>query len=429
MYNPQILVSSFAGVVGTRQSNRPGVPVISGTMASSSSGVFVQSKHPLVTLENIFDSAPDFNINKYPVWVSGSAYIINQVANDSGVLYKSKTNQSSSTVAPHSDATNWILSYPFSDWLQGIFNQAPVNMISEVIKQFKLQEMGKVILERQQLFMSSGNRHTQIVPSGNLVGFEMLIDSGEGLLVQIDKFGTQFTEQQTLPIYIWHTGTNNFVYNFNLILGSGSSFNWVAVTTAIMQLNTTLNSVGTFLICYFEDDLNPGNQAISKEWDSASAPCGGCTGEDLLAYNRWSQYTAFRNVKFPSSAIDYVNFTLPDMTKAVYGSKTNWGLNLSLTIRCDLTNYITYNPNLYADTLAMQLALEFLKIIAQSSRIEPSLAQIKNQARAELNLLEKSTFINSYKDSIASLRVDLSGFSKACQPCNDRVKKGKWRSV
>ncbi len=116
------------------------------------------------------------------------------------------------------------------------------------------------------------------------------------------------------------------------------------------------------------------------------------------------------------------------MSKAVFNSMTNWGLNFSLTVKCDLTDFILRSKKMYADTFAMQLALEFLKSIAQSTRVDVAMQQIKIQARAELNIDEKSTFINQYWDSIKSLKIDMSGFSKSCQPCDETNKRktGRW---
>ena len=77
MYQPDLLRAGFSEVVGYLQANVPtigGIPIpqITAPLTVSESGIYVQDKHPLVSLENIFAAAPDFNLSNYPVWISGS---------------------------------------------------------------------------------------------------------------------------------------------------------------------------------------------------------------------------------------------------------------------------------------------------------------------------------------------------------------------
>lgn len=431
MYNPASLRAAFSGVVGILQSNLPQVPQINSPLIDSSSGIYVQDKHPLVSLENIWYAAPDFNANNYAAWVNGNAYAKGVATNDGGKLYQAINTLNPSTVAPHLDATNWVLFNPFQSYVQQKFNQAVTNLFSEVVKIFKLQDKSRAILERQQLYRGGGSKNSTVVGDDSFVGFEMLIQQAEALLVQIDAIGCQFTEAQDLEFYLYHTSKFDApVTSQSIAVGGSSSFTWNDVVNFIMMyLNE--NTQGTYIIGYYQSDLTPGNQAITKDWDCSQVPCTSCDGSDLMMYNRWSRYTAFRNIKIPASGLDIVNKTLPDLSKCQYGYISNWGMNFSLTVRCDLTDFIIYSKTLYADALAMQLALEFLKTIALSTRIDPAQAQIKNQARAELNLTEKSTFINQYWNTVRALKADMSGFSTSCQP-SDGGKSGKkitWGSI
>ena len=429
MYNPTALKAGFSGVIGFLQANLPQIPQISAPLTTSSTGVYVQDKHPLVSLENIYYCAPDFGINNYPIWLSGSDYVLGFAVNDGGTLYVTTSALTPSTIAPHLDLAHWALFNPFQTWLLQKFNQGVVNLFAEVVKQLKLQDGGKAILEQQQLFRGVGNINTLIVPDGSAVGFEILPQQAEGLMVQIDKLGTQFTQAQTLNFYFYNSDKPSAALAvFAVPVGGSSNFSWSDIVNCIMQYMAQ-NTDSTYIFCYFEGDLNAGNQAVSKEWNCSSAPCAGCDGQDLLMYNRWSRYTAFRNIKIPPAGLD--GYALPDLSQAIYGSKTNWGMNFSLTVRCDLTNFILYKPFLYADVLAMQICLELLKTMAHTTRIDPAVAQIKVNARAELNVMEKSTFINRYWESIESLELDMSGFSSSCQPCTNgkKQKAGKYRSV
>ena len=434
MYQPDLLRAGFSEVVGYLQANVPtigGIPIpqITAPLTVSESGIYVQDKHPLVSLENIFAAAPDFNLSNYPVWISGSNYNKGVAVNDTlvGALYTANSALVNDVVAPSLDNANWTPFNPFQSYLLQKFNQSVTNLFSEVVKLFKLQDKGKAIIEKQQLFRGGGSRYTTIIGDGSFVGFEILTQQAEALIVQIDAIGLQFTQSQSLNFYLYHSanpGAPLKVIPVNT--AANSNFVWSQVVNVIMQY-LQQNTQGTYIAGYFQNDLINGNQAISKSWDCSSVPCSDCDGADLLMYNRWSRYTAFRNIKVPNA---FLNGTaLPNLNNAVYNSVTNWGLNFSLTVRCDLTDFILRSKFYYSDALAMQLCLEHLRSIAQSSRIETTLAQIKNQARQELNLQEKSTFINQYWNTVRALEADMSGFSNACQPDNKSGKGGKWRTV
>ena len=431
MYKPSVLRTAFAELVGILPSNLPQVPAIGAPLTVSDSGVYVQDKHNIVSLENVWYCAPDFNPNNYQSWVSGSNYARGIAVNYLGVLYISLAAILNDTTTPSTDPTNWALFNPFQAWLQQKYNQAVTNLFAEVIKMFKLQDKAKALLERQQLFRGGGSYRNTIIPSGNFVCFEVIVEQAEGLMVSIDQIGAQFTIKQALNIYVYHSSQLSAPIKTISIQTAGTSngdFVWND-TPGTDLVYMDFNSVGSYFIGYFEADLVNGNSAISRDWDCNSAPCASCDGSDVIMYNRWSRYTAFRNIKITSAGLNGLAF--PNLNNAAYDSNTNWGLNFSLTVRCDLSNFIVYSKFQYTDAFAMQLCLELMRSIATSTRVNPALDQIKNIARSELNVDEKSSFINQYWDSVRSVKIDMSNFSKSCQPCDTdgNRKKMTFRSI
>lgn len=429
MYNIATLRAAFLSQVGILQSDIPQVPKISAPLTISNTGVYVQDKHPLVSLQNIWYSAPDFNPNNWYSWVSGSDYVSGSVVNVSGSLFQALNNLTNDTVSPPSDSTNWIAYNPFQSWLLQNYNQAVSNLFAEVVRRKKLSHMGKAIMERQQLYRGGGNLSKTIISEGAAVGFEITIQSAEGLLVIIDMLGIQATyAQPDMKYYLYSSTVHAPLNQWDEAIASPTTFTWVELNdggspsslNAIMKY-LAQNTQGTYFIIYYQDDLL--GQAISKEWDCSSAPCYGCDGANTMMYNTWSRYVTMRSIKVPASALD-TDRNLFDTSKIIYGTNTNWGLNLSLTVRCDLTDFIIYSKNLYTDVLAYQLSKEFLMKIAQSARINPNESQIQTKASADLDPKFPGSWINDYNDAVDALNLDMSGFSKVCMPC-DNTKKMK----
>lgn len=429
MYNVPALIAGFEGFVGILQSNLPQIPQIGEPLILSDSGVYLQDKHPLVSLENIWYAAPDFSWTNWLGWVSMGVYSIGAQVGYSGKIYIA-TSAVTGVIPPDADTGNWAIYNPFQVWLQQKYNQAVKNLFAEVVKIKKLHHMAKSLLERQQLYRGGGSLNQVIISTHTFVGFEILVQQAEGLMVILDQAGIQTTEtQSTLTFYLYHSTVDAALETSDTAITQVNTFNWVDLTNGtaanMIMMYLAQNTAGVYYFGYYQDDLT--GQAISKQWNCSQQPCVGCTGVDVTMYNKWSRYVTMRNIQVPSSAFGE-DRTLFDTSKIIYNTNTNWGLNLSITVRCDLTDFILYSKPLYADTFAMQLAREMLSAIASNSRINPTNNQIQTDARADLDIKFPGSWIRQYYDSIESLNLDMSGFSKACMPC-DNTKKMKWRSV
>lgn len=434
MYNVSQLKTGFQSLVGTLQSNLPQVPQISAPLTDSLSGIYVQDKHSLVTLENVWYAAPNFSPQNWNNWVSGSNYVLGYVVNVSGVLYRAKVALTNDIVSPPSDPTNWEVYDPFQNWLLQKYNQAITNLFAEVVKRKKLMNMGKAIMERQQLYRGGGNIQNLVISDDSFVGYEFNIQSAEGLIVLIDEIGIQSTETQAeMDFYLYHTDNKAYLGKWTLPIADSYTFSWQKLlnSSSPAQYNCIMeymaqNTTGSYIFGYYQRDLT--GQAISKQWDCSTSPCIGCNSIDLNFYNQWSRWTTMRNVKVPASALQFGSRDMFDTNAIVYGNMSNWGMNLSMTVRCDLTRYILYSKYLFADAFAMQYAKELLDVIAKNARLDPIVAKIQTKAAADLDIRFPGSWVKSYYDSIDALNLDMSGFSKVCMPC-DNTKKMKWRTI
>lgn len=436
MYNVATLQAAFSGLVGIRQGDLPNTPNIIGSITSSSSGVYIQDKHPLLSLDNLFYAAPDFSPQIYKRWVSGNDYVVGNLVIDQtdGNIYQCIVNVTDDTTAPSSDPVNWLQGngIPLSNWLTNKYNQSVTNLFAEVVKRKKLNNAGKTVLERQQLYRGSGSVRNLIVSDGSFVGFQIAPAQAEGLLTYIDQIGIQLTEaQESMNFYLYHSESLAPICTWSLGVANPYTFQWQNLTDGDGNPNAILqylkqNTYGVYFFGYYQDDLV--GQAVSKDWD-CTTPCIGCDSWNLNAYNNWSQYTRFDNIKVPSSAFGESR-DLFDCSKITHNQYTNWGLNMSMTVRCDLTTFIIYisrNADV-ADAFAMQFAKELILSIASSNRINPFNTQMQEMARAELDRKFPGAWINDWEKSIDAIELDMSGFSKSCLPCS-RANKIKIGSI
>ncbi len=425
MYNPALIQASFKKLVGFMQPDDPQTPMIpaGNDLLLSDSGIYLQNVHPLCTIDNLWLAAPDFTLAKYYAWVSMTPYLTGNKRTDGGKIYQCILSVTSAT-HPSADPTHWAVYDPFTAWLIQLYTQSSSNMLGEIVQRKKLLKMGKAILEKQRLYNGYGQSIDLIVKSGRFLGFIFKPQPAEGLTIQIDKVGFQGNHDENLPIYIYHT-SKDFETWSQIIATTANDFSWEDLLNAVVAYSD-YNSEGFYVFGYYEDDLI--GQAVNKAWNCAVMPVVSCCdGINLAMYNKWSRYTTFRNLQVPASALQ-PDKSLFDITKISLDSNSNWGLNLSITVRCDLTNTVIASRLFLADAFAKQLALECLKKIAYSNRGNPFNGNIKQLAMADLDPKVSGSFINDYNKAIDAANMDLSGFNRACMP-EDATQSMKWSSL
>jgi len=432
MYNPAAIQASFQKLVGILPPYDPRTPKLTGDLLDSDSGIYVQNIHPLCSLDNIYYAAPDFTVENWYAWESGNDYFTDDQVRYGNKIYQAVVDVPNSTVDPATAGTGvWIVINPFQNWVQQKYNQAASNMIMQIVQAKKLSGMGKALLERQQLYRGTGNINNLVIKQGRFVGYIIKPASSEGLIMQIDLAGIQSTAAQAeLNFYLYHSSQEDPLGIFPIEITKPNTFDFQELLDGtapcvLPYMGGGVNSEGYYIFGYYEDDLV--GQAISKSWNCAVVPCYACDGIDAEMYNRWSRFTTMRQVLFTSANI-YPDRKLPNINNIGYQLGENWGVNFSITVRCDLTNTIIYSRLQLADAFAKQLAKEFITAIAQSSRVNPANAQIQTQARAELDVKFPGSWINDYNQAIEAANIDLSGFNAACMP-KDASRKLNWSTI
>lgn len=429
MFNPPLIQATFQGLVGLLQPNDPNVPQIptGNALLTSNTGLYMQNIHPLASLENLFYAAPDFTIYKWAAWISGAAYVANNVVNyTDGNLYKCILAVTGTT-APPADATHWVLYRPFIDWLTQFYTQASTNYIGEVVQRKKLLKMGKALIEKQEIYRGYGNQNNLIVGLGRAVGFELKPAPVDGLLMQIDQIGIQLSAVQTeLNLYLYHSSQLAPITVFHVANIGRQNFDWQALSNCILGFKTHgTDTSGVYYLVYYEADLT--GQAVAKTWDFTSAPCIGCDSVNAAAYNKWSKYTRIRTIEVAAQYLDPAR-NLFDINYISYNTNSNFGLNLTVTVRCDLTQRIVDTRLLFGDGFAKQLAYEALKVIAYSGRINPYNDKVNKMAMADLDPKISGAYICEWDEAVDAANMDLTGFSQSCMP-EDNTKNITWGSV
>ncbi len=295
----------------------------------------------------------------------------------------------------------------------------------------KIEGATKSILESVTLFEGGGMIIDKEIKTGRFVGYSIGMNAQRDLSAVIRRLGTQFSEANPdFKLYVYHSSQAEPVKVFDLNLTKVNSFEWSRLLDSGLDFVLPYSadghgSGGYFYIGYYEDDLE--GQAINREYDFANAPtCGSCSNNYAL-YQSWSQYFDIVPFYVPAS---YLEDILPgdpggpllwDLGVMQASYTRNFGLNLDLSVRCDVTDYLCRERGIFASAMAKQVTVDLLNILAFSTRNNAITKEVKSAAIYALNNRDNNTPGESKRleSAIKALSFDMSGLNSACLPCDN----------
>jgi hypothetical protein len=112
-----------------------------------------------------------------------------------------------------------------------------------------------------------------------------------------------------------------------------------------------------------------------------------------------------------------------DIEKNTYTNTHNYGINLEVSVACDLTDFIIAQRAIFATTLQKQLAVDVLRTLALNPDVRVNRNQ-SNASKAELlyeidgNPQGRATGLGKeLEDAYAALDLDTRGIDRICLSC------------
>jgi len=190
---------------------------------------------------------------------------------------------------------------------------------------------------------------------------------------------------------------------------------------------------GSWYLCYKQSALNTLNQkAIRKDKDWSKEPCGSCSRREIQTWMAWSKYLEIHPFKLSEELV--TDNKMWDAEDNIYTYDNNYGINLDVSINCDITDFIIDQKMLFQDIIAKQVAIDMLREFAYNANVRTNRNSI-NASRVDIlyeidgdsSSLKKSGL--SYQLDLAFKAVELSteGIDRVCMPCkNNGI---KYRSI
>ena len=429
--------NSLLHLIGWRQSyDRNDGTWLSESLTESESGLYYQDVHPLLTLQNLMCIAPDFKNIEYPQHSSSKTYKKGEVVTVEDKHYKALKNVPQDVLITNDEY--WIVTNPFSEWLETKTKASITKAVNRYINEKAVKGTFKALCEKKTLFDGTGRIYDTVDNKQNLVGFEIVPIRAKGVTTKINRIGLQFTQPGEYTIVILHSSLMEPFYQETFTKQAANSMEWFTPSEELYlpYENDKIDAGGSWYICYMQSNLPQDSKAIRKSRDWSEGPCNECSRHEFEAWKVWSRYIEVNPFYVNEEFVPVVNGEIQmfDVQDIFNDYSTNYGLNLDITIACDITDFIVDQKSLMQDYIGKSLAVDFLREFAYNPNVRTNRNSI-NASRPDIlyeidgdsSSMKKSGLSYQLETSLKALEISTEGMDRVCMPC---VNHGiKYRTV
>lgn len=427
------ICEALKNVCGWERSYDP-AKAIDDNLTQTESGLYFQGAHPLLTLDNMEAIMPDDWGIQYPVWDALTQWKQNKVVqygndtNGNKLFWKAKADNVGEE--PTEDSLFWSKYNILSDFLERMTRNGIATAIQTFTQIKQLDKETRNLLERRTFFDGAGRIRATLQNNHKLVGFEIVPVRAMGVTAKIEKIGLQMTGGTgVVRMYLFHSSQIDPIKTFDLnFTVTNGGFQWFPLTDCYLPyISDKNNAGGAWFLCYNQDELPAGMEAINVSKDWSREPCGTC---NIGSVEVWRELTKYLQVtpfmyNAPETFAEYPE--LWDIAYTMYTRTQNYGLNCEITIGCDLTDFIISQRQIFQTVIQRQVAAIALRTLAMN----PNVRVNRNQSNAtRMDILYELDGNTSgvrpgglgydLKKSYEALQIDTQGLDRICLACNNR---------
>ena len=407
-------------LVGWEQSYDP-QGQIADAMTESESGLTFQQAHPMVTLENIRAIMPEQFMYQYPIYSATETYRKGSNVNNGGKVWESTADDNEGNTPE--DGSKYWTEYDFTSvWIERLTRNAIAKTVQTFLQMKSLLRESKNLLERRSLFDGAGRINNTIENGQRLVGMEIVPAYSMGVTTKLERIGLQMTGATgKVTLYIFHSSQVNPFYTieFDVVKGNGT-MEWKDLKDVYLPY---LGDTGAWYVVYNQADLPVGMEAVNVTKDWSREPCGTCNRGSLEA---WRELTKYIMVSpFRVAALEtFAEFPeMWDIEDNVYTNTHNYGINMELSVGCDLTDFVIKQRAIFATCLQRQLAVDVIRTLAMNPNVRVNRNQ-SNASREDLlyevdgNPQGRATGLGKeLREAYDALDLDTRGIDRICLTC------------
>ena len=416
---------------------------IPAVMTLTESGLTYQGAHPMVTIKNLRSVQPQMDARIYPLWYKYKFYHQGDVVRWGDVIFRAlKDNIAkeprtkdfnddfnddfSRSEGGIGDAGYWEKYDPFTVWMQKLQEQVISQTVQTFLQVKSLMKETKPIMERRTFFDGAGRINNTLAAGQRLVGFEIIPVRSMGVTAKIERIGLQMTGATgKVRMYLFHSSQVEPIQVEDLeFTKTNGGFQWFTMKDWYLPYISEGNdSGGAWYLCYDQADLPEGMECINVAKDWSREPCGTCNIGDLAGWRELTKYLQISPFRVRSSETFKDFPELWDIEENAYTNTVNYGLNVEVTVHCDLTDFIIEQRQMFATVLQREMAARVIRMLA----LNPNVRVNRNQSNAsQFDLLyevdgnpqgRKTGIGYQLEEAYKALDFDTRGIDRICLTC------------
>lgn len=421
MYDRKKVIDALTPLVGLRQNDNPEFENLSPSLLYNGDNVLIQ--HPLINIENLDMCARNYGKYSFPAYNPLTAYTVGQRVTYNDVNYEAIQNGTGQQ--PDTSPLYWEVLNLLDLFLQDVWTNAAEETVNEVFNIKKLHGQTKTLLSSLRAFEGVGQFQDKIMNQGDLVGISIKLLAKNNILSVVEQIGIQLSAPVPgLKFYVYHVSQLEPIAEVTVNHTKSSSFQWHNSNIKLNYLSDDYDTSGLFFIMYDQNQIQlSGAQAIKKQHNFNLPPCAYCNAYNLNAFNSYSKYMMINSVRVQAVNRNTDNpIHLWDVTKTQTTPDNNHGLNFSFTVKCDITDFLVRQADVFKYAMRDVTTGKLLEIMASTTR--QNVNQTKLDVLARNELMSKVAGGMGFQDKIVqqlkAVDFEISALDDLCMPCNKK---------
>ncbi len=430
MYRIKDIEEALTHLVGWEDHYNPSKS-IDPELCESESGLYFQGANPMVTLDNIRAAMPDDWGVQYPAWDPSMNYpagvVVRHSEDGAGTPLYWKSVSANAGEEPDAGSSVWRPYTIFSDFLRKLTRNGISKAVQTFIQVKQLDRETRSLMERKTFFDGAGRLCATLQNTRKVVGFEIVPVRSMGVTMKIERIGLQMTGGTgVVRMYLFHSSQTDTVKTFDLdFTVRNGGFQWFDLKDCYLPyISSSNNSGGSWFLCYNQDDLPAGMEAINVSKDWSREPCGTCNTGSIAVWREMSKYMQVTPFMYGAPE-DFAAYPeMWDIAQTMYTNTQNYGLNCEITVGCDLTDFIISQRHLFSTVVQRQVA----EIVLRTLALNPNVRVNRNQSNATRQdiLYEVDGNTDSprsgglsydLRKAYEALNIDTRGLDRICLGC------------
>jgi len=372
MFDFPAIITAFANLLGWKDHyDLSEIPALPASLTTTETGEYYQQKHPALRLDIVQALIPD--------------------------------------------------NYPLDTYLRDQITDASVEMLNDLAQYRGIKEFGKTILEETQLLNKYGFLNDKIANQSRFVGLQIRPKTAEGFELLLNQIGLQFAEIENFDLYLFHSSLTAPVAQITVATTGGAQWNWTNLTDVqrLPAFTNTDKQGGVYVLGYYQDDLT-GNaiNCTNFNWDRGA--CGSCNKSNYKGWQSINEFFTIYPLYVPQGS--YVVGEMFDLNDAIYSNDQSFGLNLRLSAKCNLTDFVVRNKLNFQNLLSLKVTEKILNQMKFSQQINFIEENIKMMIIRDLEgdlETRMNNITRKYAIELKAVSWNTAGLNEKCLPCTD----------